>query len=88
MVSRYRKEESVRWEIRGPWPSVQEIERRFDELIRSRWAVRGRLSADVLLRGDEMWVEVDVPGVDDWEIVEATGQGGVLRVRLHRGNKP
>jgi hypothetical protein len=29
-------------------------------------------------------VEVDVPGVNDWEVVEASGRGGVLRVRLRR----
>jgi HSP20 family molecular chaperone IbpA len=68
-------------------PGDRAIERRFDELIRSRWRVRGRVSADVLLHGDEMWVEVDVPGVDDWEIAEATGKAGVLRVRLRREAK-
>jgi HSP20 family molecular chaperone IbpA len=63
---------------------VEEIERRFEELLRTRWRVRGRQIADIFLRENEMWVEVDVPGVDDWEVVEASGRGGVLRVRLRR----
>ncbi len=28
----------MRWEIRAPWPSLAEVERRFDEILRSRCA--------------------------------------------------
>jgi HSP20 family protein len=53
----------VSWEIRGPWPSIEEVEWRFEELIRARWRVVAAPVADVYVRGDEMWVEMDVPGL-------------------------
>ena len=54
----------MRWEIRAPWPSLEEIERRFDELIRSRWGTEMQTPlADVFVVDDEVWVEVDLPGV-------------------------
>jgi len=55
----------ARWEIRGAWPSIEEIERRFDELIRSRWGVRERRpTATLEVRDDELSVEIDLSGVD------------------------
>lgn len=56
------------WEIRGPWPSIEEVEWRFEELIRARWRVVAAPAADVHMRGDEMWVEMDVPGLAADEI--------------------
>jgi HSP20 family protein len=54
----------MRWEVRAPWPSLDEIERRFDELIRSRWGTGTQTPpADVFVTDDEVWVEVDLPGV-------------------------
>jgi HSP20 family protein len=54
----------MRWEVRAPWPSLDEIERRFDELIRSRWGTGLQTPpADVFVTDDEVWVEVDLPGV-------------------------
>jgi HSP20 family molecular chaperone IbpA len=56
----------VRWKIPTPfsWPSPEEIEKRFEERIRSRW--RGSeesIPADVFLAGEEIVVLVDLPGV-------------------------
>ncbi|UCE84545.1 MAG: Hsp20/alpha crystallin family protein [Deltaproteobacteria bacterium] len=73
----------MRWEVRAPWPSIEEIERRFDELIRSRWGTQiSAPPADVFVVDDEVWVEVDLPGVrrtdvqvrlvDDRLVIEGT----------------
>jgi len=78
----------ARWEIRGAWPSIEEIERRFDELIRSRWGVRERRpTATLEVRDDELSVEIDLSGVDEVEALDVTGvtvENRVLRIRLRR----
>jgi HSP20 family molecular chaperone IbpA len=77
------------WEIRGPWPSVEEVEWRFEELIRARWRVASVPAADVYLLGDEMWVEMDAAGVaaEDLRVrveAETLVVEGVRRQRLPR----
>jgi HSP20 family protein len=74
----------MRWEIRGPWPSIEEIERRFDELIRLRWE-RGMPEppADVFLLEDEIVVEVDLPGVEEGDL-RVSLEGSVLVVEGRR----
>jgi HSP20 family molecular chaperone IbpA len=59
-----------------PWPSVEEIERRFEERIRARWgAAEAEPPADVFVAAEHVWVEVDLPGVETADV----------RVRAERG---
>jgi HSP20 family molecular chaperone IbpA len=78
----------ARWEIRGRWPSIEEIERRFDELIRTRWGVPGRRpAAAVEVRDDQISVEIDLSGVEELEACDVAGvtvEGRVLRIQLRR----
>lgn len=66
-----------RFEIRGAWPfvSAAEVEERFEQLVHRRWLVSRSGTApqdprpdsppaDVFVVGGEIWVEVDLPGVD------------------------
>ncbi len=70
----------MRWEVAGPWPSLQDIERRFDDLIRARWGVVVyEPSADVSTLGDELRVELDLPGVEEGD-VEVRRLGSLLIV--------
>jgi HSP20 family molecular chaperone IbpA len=81
----------VEWEIRGRWPSVEEVEWRFEELIRTRWRrVGGMPAADVYVREDEMWVALDVPGADAADVAaHAEGPRLVVEGRLlHRPPHP
>lgn len=59
----------MRWEIRAPWPSLDEVERRFDEILRSRWggAVEAP-PADLFVSADEVCIEMDLPGVSENDI--------------------
>ena len=76
------------WEIRGPWPSIQEVEWRFEELIRLRWGPAGaRTPADVFVLGDQLWVEIDVPGVAASD-VRAWTEGDRLLVEGTRRDPP
>jgi hypothetical protein len=79
----------ARWEVRGPWPSLEEIERRFDELIRSRWGAGGRRRAAAVEvhDDDEIWVEIelsDVEEVEAWDVAGVKVEGRVLRIQLRR----
>jgi HSP20 family molecular chaperone IbpA len=79
----------VSWEIRGPWPSVEEVEWRFEELIRTRWRVVAQPPADIYLVGDEMYVEIDAAGVEAEDVrvrveAETVVVEGVRRRRLPR----
>lgn len=76
----------MRWVIASswPWPSVQEIERRFDELIRGRWgAAAAPPAVDVYLEQETVWVEVDLPGVEERD-VRLRAEGGVLWIEAVR----
>jgi HSP20 family protein len=78
----------VRWELETSWPglSIEEIERRFDELIRGRW---GPLSppADVFVEESCLWVEVDLPGVERGD-VRVRAEGGTLWIEAVRRSQP
>jgi HSP20 family protein len=81
---------TARWEIRGGWPffSAAQIEQRFEELIRRRWEVAEREPAtDVYVLGDEVWVYVDLPGVDE-ESVRVRLEEGALVVVATRHVEP
>jgi HSP20 family protein len=59
----------MRWEIRAPWPSLAEVERRFDEILRWRWA--GAVEAppaDLFVAADEVRIEMDLPGVSEEDV--------------------
>lgn len=74
------------WEVPGPWPfpSSAEIEQRFEELVRARWGGReGSAPADVFIYGEEIWVEVDLPGVPE-EAVRVVLERGMLLVEASR----
>jgi HSP20 family molecular chaperone IbpA len=55
----------MRWEIPGPWPSLEEVARRFDELIHLRWSEATEPPADVFVLENEVRVEIDLPGVEE-----------------------
>ena len=67
----------MRWEIAAsPWPSVEEIEHRFDELIRGRWIAGAPVpAADVFVADEFVWIEIDLPGVDERDVHVRAEQG-------------
>lgn len=78
------------WEVPGPWPfpSSAEIEQRFEELVRARWGEReGSAPADVFIYGEEIWVEMDLPGVPA-EAVRVMLERGMLLVEAIRPAAP
>jgi HSP20 family protein len=82
--------EAVRFALDASWPfpSAAEIERRFEQMIRRRWSgSRPELPADVFLVGEEIFVEVDLPGVDP-EAVHARLEGTVLVIEATRHIQP
>lgn len=67
-----------------PFPSSAEIEARFEELIRRRWSGgAGQPPADVFVLGREVWVEIDLPGVER-ESVSVRFERGQLLVEAER----
>jgi HSP20 family molecular chaperone IbpA len=80
---------AARWEISASWPfpSSAEIETRFEQHIRGRWGAAELPATDVFIVGSEIWVEVDLPGVEEEE-VHATVQGGVLMIEATRRSAP
>jgi HSP20 family molecular chaperone IbpA len=77
----------MRWEIQGPWPSMEEIERRFDDLIHSRWGMLPfEPSTDVLLGERELWFRLDLPGVGDSDF-EVRRSGNLLVVEGARRSR-
>ena len=71
-----------------PFPSAAEVEQRFEEVIRARWGTgEQRPAADVYVRGSEIWVELDLPGVSP-EKIEARVEAGVLHVQASRSLAP
>ncbi len=67
----------MKWQlsIGWPYPSKSEVERRFEELIRGRWAANETPPVDIFVSHSEIRVELDLPGV-----IEST-----VRARLERG---
>lgn len=68
----------MRWQISIDWryPSKSEVERRFEELIRARWAAaETQPLADIFVSQREIRIELDLPGV-----IEST-----VQARLERG---
>jgi len=67
----------MKWELSIDWPhpSKSEVERRFEELIRGRWAADETPPVDIFVSHSEIRVELDLPGV-----IEST-----VRTRLERG---
>lgn len=80
----------MRWELGSSWswPSVDEIERRFEELIRGRWGpgVPAPL-ADVFVAEEYVWVEVDLPGVEAGDVHLRT-ERGALWIEATRKARP
>lgn len=85
-----------RFEIRGAWPfvSAAEVEERFEQLVRRRWLVSSGAGAaphphtdtppaDVFVVDGEVWVEVDLPGVDP-DSVQVELQGRDLLIEAER----
>ena len=76
------------WTLRAAWPfpSVAEIEARFEELLRRRWAGEQpaqAMPADVFTLGRELLIELELPGVDQ-ETLRVRLESGALLVEAHR----
>ena len=81
----------MRWEIATswPWPSVEEIERRFDELIRGRWGIGAPTPpADVVVEHDFVSVEVDLPGVEVADVRLRAEKGALWIEAVRRPRSP
>jgi HSP20 family molecular chaperone IbpA len=81
---------SRRWELDAAWPfpSAADVERRFDEWIRSRWGASAEVvPADVFVYEEELWIELDLPGVQE-EQVHVRIEGGALWVEAVRSSAP
>jgi hypothetical protein len=80
--------DALRWELGRAWmlPSTEEVERRFDELIRRRWAeAREGSGGSWVVLEREIWVEMDLPGVAERKLrarVELRSESGSLRLRI------
>lgn len=85
-----------RFEIRGAWPfvSAAEVQERFEQLVHRRWLVSSSGApperprpemppADVFVVGKEIWVEVDLPGVDP-DSVDVQLRNGDLVIEAER----
>ena len=81
----------MRWELARswPWPSVEEIERRFEERIRGRWGagVPAPL-VDVFVAEEYVWVEVDLPGVEAGDVCLRTERGALWIEATRRPRPP
>jgi hypothetical protein len=82
--------EGLRWEVGRSWtlPSPQDVERRFDELIRERWGRSGGGSWLAVQR--EVWVELELPGLEKREIrarLEVRSEAGGWRVRIRQSER-
>ncbi len=76
----------MRWQlsIDWPFPSKSEVERRFEELIRGRWAAaETEPPVDVFVSQSEIRIELDLPGVAE-ETVRARLEQGTLLVEARR----
>lgn len=77
----------VHWIVASGWPGAiaAHVERRFDELIHTRWRSRtgDEPPADVFLVGRELWVEVDLPGIDESQ-VQVRVEPGLLVIEARR----
>lgn len=73
----------MRFEIRASWPSLAEVERRFDERLRARWAHRtGAQRSDVRGAAREIRIEMDLPGVSEDDVsVRVEGHEVVIEER-------
>ena len=81
----------MRWELARswPWPSVDEIERRFEELIRDRWGSSPPTPpADVFVAEESIWVELDLPGVEMADVRVRTEAGWLWIEAIRRPRPP
>jgi len=76
----------MRWEIRAPWPSLTEVERRFDEILRSRWGARGAAQTSKLaVVASEIRIEMDLPGLSEEDVsVRVEGHEIIIEGRSSR----
>jgi len=80
--------DALRWELGRAWglPSTEEVEQRFDELLRRRWAeAREGSGGSWVVLEREVWVEMDLPGVGERKLrarVELRSESGTLRLRI------
>ncbi len=76
----------MRWQISIDWryPSKSEVERRFEQLIRARWATADtQPPTDIFVSQREIRIELDLPGVIE-STVQARLERGVLLVEATR----
>jgi HSP20 family molecular chaperone IbpA len=81
----------VHWLVAASWavPAAADVRRRFDELIHSRWQPRAGTEppADVFLVGEELWIQVDLPGVEESQ-VQVRLEAGELIIEARREPDP
>lgn len=78
------------FEVPGNWrfPTVEEVQERFEARIRRRWRTPAEEPpVDVFVLEDEIWVEMDLPGVSEGEI-SAYFEGGAVLVEAIRRIAP
>jgi HSP20 family protein len=86
----------LRWdpwrELRSTtWPLLTDLERQMEDLARRAFSDFAPVEAgtlfipvDVLTRGDDLVVRVEIPGIDPERDVEVTVQSGMLSIRGER----
>lgn len=80
----------VLWEIPGTWrfPSPQELADHFEARIRRGWrSEEVEPAADVFVFQNEVWIEVDLPGVEQGQ-VSARLEGGAVWIEATRHLAP
>lgn len=76
----------MRWEIRAPWPSLSEIEQRFEERLRTRWGgSRADQPAETFIAAREIRIEMDLPGLSEDDVtVRVEGNRVIIEERAAR----
>lgn len=77
------------WQLSWPLPSVESLEREMADLAQLAWhAAEQELPADVFVIGDSIFVEVDLPGVQQSEVAARIEQGCLVIEASRRAAPP
>jgi HSP20 family protein len=78
-----------RWELSWPLPSVESLEREMADFAHLAWHAAGQeLPADVFVIGDAIFVEIDLPGVQESEVAARIEQGCLVIEASRRAAPP
>jgi HSP20 family molecular chaperone IbpA len=78
------------WEIStsGAFPTARDVEQRFEDRLR-RWRAPGNQpSADVFVDDHEIWVQMDLPGVDENDVAARIEGDGLIVEAVRRLEPP